>query len=298
VTAFEQERAVDEAARRLNWRATWVGRAYFATRLVLHDLSWRARMTVAAAVLPGRHAQVLRDLKRDGVARIPNYFGDAELAALEADAHAMLEDCATLPGRSFKGESFVERNPGMIRVKNAGPLCPLIARFGRDWYPILINLIFAARFSLPTMVYALTHDGSAPHAFAAGKAEHPFAEHWHCDQWFHQLKAVCVISGVAEENGATVVVRGSSKIDWHQFPAYYRQYLARSLGRDYKKLLNDAAFKKKDFYNLASIGEREEKDGLVFASGSRGDLLLFDSRTFHRAGALKKGIREILWYYF
>jgi hypothetical protein len=289
-TLSPSERAID-------WRGGWLGAAYFAVRLTLHEWFWRARMYLAARLLRRRGA-VLDDVRRHGVARIPAYFSEAELRTLENDLDDAVKSCADRPNGVVGRQMVIQRDPGMMRIKHIGEISPLAARFGRDWYTIFLNLVFAGRFNVPAMVYAVTHDGSGSGHAPAGKAEHPYADYWHYDHWTHQLKAVCLLTDVSEENGATVVIDASSAIDWHLFSAYHRQYLASVLGRKYRQLLRDEDLQKAEFYDNDHIEKRFREGRAVYCSGQRGDLLLFDSRSMHKAGAMKRGVRKLLWYYF
>lgn len=268
-----------------------------AMRLIAHEYMWSLRMWVCALLLGHRLQGALKKLRTTGVAVIPRYYSEEELLVIDQCCSRALADAKDKP----PDPSLIVRMPGSIRIKHLGLTDRLLRRFGLDIYILFINFVFQLRLIAPTLIYGVTHDGSFTSDAVPGKAEAVFGGNWHCDQWFHQLKAIIPLDDINLENGPLNYIPGSSGIYWEQFSYYLEKYMYNKGNPETRAMLQ----KRHEAmpYDISpldsSFAERMVvKNGSYLATAKRGDLILFDTRNIHSALVPTSGYRRLLWMYF
>jgi ectoine hydroxylase-related dioxygenase (phytanoyl-CoA dioxygenase family) len=151
---------------------------------------------------------------------------------------------------------------------------------------------------LPSLQYQMTDSEEIKEAISQQKEVTLFGGNYHIDQIRHQLKVIVPLSVITTENGPTCFMLGSNRI----VPSQYDYYLRKFQAKYYKDQKDPTADVQPDIYDndLApeSIPKLEATNEIVLVTGGPGDLVLFDTRTFHKASAIKEGTREVLWMYF
>lgn len=115
-----------------------------------------------------------------------------------------------------------------------------------------------------------------------------FADYPHFDLYKRQLKVAIALTNVSKTNGPTEFIPHSSGYKLEVFRSYLSSWLALK-----KIVIGGKPFLPKDYYS-----KLKKKYGTELITMKKGDVLIFDSRTFHRATHLSSGFRKILWLYF
>ena len=233
-----------------------------------------------------------------GWANLTDYFSENEIEVVREAIRPLLNDLKELPELAINNGVTMISGPGQVRIRHVDKYLSLLKRFSSDIYLIIFNFIFSGKLQLPSLMYTLNHDGTYKHPTLTGKSTNPYGGTWHLDQWHHQLKCLFLMTDVNETNGGTEIMEKSSAFNLSSYPAYKKQYLASRLGSKYKMYLKSIGIGKNDFYNHDYISALSERKNKIFITGKKGDLILFDTRSYHKAPKIRAGVREILWYYF
>lgn len=276
-------------------------------RFVIHEYAWRSRMWIYGRLLGKRHGKIFNDLRTQGYSRIPNYFSEEEMLIFDTQGKAALRESANygdLDVHDKEGGMGVMRKPGHIKIRHIDKKFPVLRRLSRDPYHILINVLFCLKFKFPSVMYFITHDGSfkdpsvpaktgdddAPAKFGAG--------YWHIDLWRHTLKFFTPLKDIKLENGPTEIIPGSSGIQWDCLVNYFDKYY--STDKSKKPLYLKKVQRERSIvaFDEALVEKKRAQLDTAFFTANRGDLIIFDSRSLHRATNIQKGDRHIMWFYY
>ena len=120
------------------------------------------------------------------------------------------------------------------------------------------------------------------------KEQEIFAEYPHFDIYKYQLKFALALTNIEIDNGPIEILPRTSSYQFGAFISYFSSWLAiNKVMTDTKNFLSDKFIKK--FYIISSPKKLTLK---------KGDLLIFDTRNFHKATKIISGERKILWFYF
>lgn len=254
----------------------------------VNQVTWWLRMVAGTFVMRGDRQRVMTDLRRDGAALIKNFVSEQDLARLDAACKKALDD---VDSGAYEGSVF--RRSGAIRLRRLE-----LHYFDFNYYRRNLSLMFMGfcirgKLDLPSVMLSVSHDGSFNHPAVPGKLDKPPAEGWHVDHWRHEMKALIYLDDVHEpENGPTFVLPGSSA-DWRKMEVYEEQKKW-----DMKRENGEVDPNEERHVPTSITDPLEKKYGERPLLASRGDVYLFDRSTLHRAGALTRGVRKILWLYF
>ena len=115
-----------------------------------------------------------------------------------------------------------------------------------------------------------------------------FAEYPHFDIYKHQLKMALALTDIEIDNGPTEILPRTSSYQFGALVSYFSSWL------DLNKVTNDT----KPFLSDKFIKKLYKNNITKKLTLRKGDLLIFDTRNFHKATKIFSGKREILWFYF
>lgn len=260
---------------------------FFVQYLCNHAL-WLIRMTLAGLVLKGDKGRAVRELRKNGVARIPGYVSEHDLGHLDRACTQALDDSAS---KDYPGLMIAK--PGAIRLKHLNEVYFAFNYFRRNMFLYFVNFCMSGKLAFPSVMLSVTHDGSFKHSAVPGKSTFAFAHDWHIDGINHQLKVQIYLEDVVSpDNGPTIVMPGSNN-DYRKIKFKLEQDNAMSSYEDGENLPEG-----QERVPLKLSRDFEAKYGSQPMLAQRGDIYLFDGSTIHHAGALRHGVRKILWFYF
>lgn len=257
-------------------------------KVLFNNIFWWIRMHLAMVFLPNGMKKNIRELLADGYTILPKYISNKDLDHLDRACDRALDEVVGVDGPP----NVVKRIPGSIRITNLNDKYFDFDYFRKNLRFLVLSFLVSNRFGWPSVMYAVTHDGSFNHPAVPGKTEKPFANQWHFDSPFHHFKAIIFMSEIeAVENGPTIVIPGSVRLNWKSI----KLYCQRTLGRE--KNIDGTSFAAQEFDENFWEKEISKKGGKPLLC-QRGDVVLFDTRIIHKASELSKGCRRLLWFYY
>ena len=281
-----------------------VAKPLFLLVMQLDDISLKMRIYLFS-IFCGKQSKVLnalQDLKKDGVAIIPNFYNEKEINELKKSCIHQLDN---LPLDKLKTDEYIsnmkvnineqdvylERLGGSLKLKGIGNINNFFKNISKRLEMKLINLIYHMSFKSPLIIYNLTHDGSFVHPAvpAPKKDDEAIAGKPHIDLYKHQLRCFIALDDVKNENGPTVYYKNSmnlKEIKENHLNMFLKEFnFSLEEGGDH--FLNE---KKKSL-----LEENKLKSTLTC---NKGDLALIDLKTAHYATLPEKGQRHLLWLYY
>lgn len=223
--------------------------------------------------LPGKYGRMLREVKKQGYSMMPQYFTEKDIQSMQYELKEILNN------QKENGCPVMEV-PGSLRLKRMERYSLAIKGMSYNFVWIVVNFLHCFKFVVPTTMYSRTEK--------CEKEQFTYAAHPHFDFHNYQLKFVVALEDVTEDMGPTEIIPGSSRFYPSLWKLYFDGFEAYNNLNDGKTLVMP------DETYLKIKGNRELKQLTM----KKGDVLVFDSRNLHRATPLKKGVRELLWFYF
>ena len=239
---------------------------------------------------------ILEGLKEDGPYKLENFYSENQIDELNKCGDRILV--------GLNEDSFDDRNleqiSGEIKIKRIDDISKTIRTYSREWLYILVSVFF---YGLPKSVMAIfhlvTHDGGLEHKGLPGKSRRRISEQVHIDDTAHFLKIIIFLDDVTPETGGeTVLFVNSGKKIRYSRGAIELLEIAGKLDNA-ANLENVEDLKKAD----CEIENELKKLKIIKDSnvkhlyGNKGDVVFIDTSNLHRASALKKGKRAVLWLY-
>ena len=171
---------------------------------------------------------------------------------------------------------------GSIRYKRLENYSNLIKKLTTNKRWINLNYLYTSEKTVPVTMLSETTK------IEREENTEIFADYPHFDIYKHQLKFVIALKDVDENNGPTEILPKTSSYKFSAFISYFSSWLAL------KKIIKDS----KPFLSERFIKNIYKKNKSLNITLKKGDLLIFDTRNFHRATEITSGKRELLWFYF
>jgi len=245
------------------------------------------------SVLKKRHAifRILNDLHKNGYAHYANYLTQDEVRFLREELRK-----TTASYKDHRDDiGKLEHVPGGIKLKHLTGEFSFSKLLANDIVPHLIaaSYIGKPRFYFPTLIYTCTHDGSKEVEGVPGKSVKVMNEEPHRDSWDHYLKMIIALDDVSEENGPTVLLKGThrfSTLSWRE--QFYTYGIKRRTHEEQKLASKEGAPSHEQIKSLLP------KHPEVLACLKAGDAFFIDTKSIHYARKLISGSRETLFLAF
>ena len=240
---------------------------WFVFAQILEEIKHFISSILLNFIFFGGIKKILKEINKNGFIKINSYYSQNEINFFKEIINKEIKKKSKL--NNFKFE-------GAVKFTNIGDL-DLIGKVSRDVKLWLINMFTTFKFKSPTVKYLQTK-------FILNHQK-VLASHMHFDTHKHEIKILVCLSDINKQNGATLFLKKSGSFKFK----YFKQYLVAWLRE--KNIIVE---------NKMNLIKTEDKDldNYEYFTGNPGDIFIFNSRYLHRATEIKKGGREILWYYF
>jgi len=226
-------------------------------------------------LLKKREKSLLLEIRRRGFVVIKGYDFGISIDELEINcdnAKAFSIDVLELPG-SFRFKRLEKYNE-------------VIKKITANSYLKKLNFFYTFRYQNSTAMLGETSLEDKKNRDI--KRDDYFAGYPHFDLYIRQLKVAVALTEVSLENGPTEFIPYSSGYKFEIFSSYFSSWLALK-----KIVVGGKPFLPLGFYD--SLKSRYKPE---LITKDRGDILIFDSRNFHKATPLIADKRKILWLYY
>ena len=252
---------------------------YYHLKLKLSDFFWNMRLFVFLILsFNSKLSQYLFILKNKGVLVIPNFINEELMKVIKERCNFALDNNSDYTNELIQGS---------IKLKNLGLKEPFFKKLQHNFFLKIISFIYM--FQLKTLyrgaliIYSLTHDGNYKHPAVPGKFSGTMiAGDPHFDDPIHKIKAFIALDKIKIENGPFTSIIGSN----------YHKKLVKNYINILRKIPNSHVIDKKKLEDIFPNNE------IFYGTVNKGDLVIIDTKMIHYASSLKKGVREMLWFYY
>jgi hypothetical protein len=280
---FEQsiepfEKSIDKVAQKKQEK-TYL-KSFYLLRYLVSQLFEESKHLFAKMLfnIYGKETKnILKTISKEGFVIKRNYLTKYQVDSLitELDKH----------------ENYIDDTleiPGSIRLKRYEKHSHLISLMCNNFDWMKLNLLYNFRLNKSVSMRSITSEKSLKNGELIHEDDREaIADYPHFDLYKRQLKFAIALSDITEENGPTEFIKYSSNYHFEAFSSYFSSWLA----------LKKITLKTKPFLN-EGFYERKAKSKSSKIILSKGDLFIFDSRNLHKATHLKKGMRDVLWFYY
>ena len=252
---------------------------YYYLKLIILEFFWNIRLySFSIITFNSKYSKKLFELKTKGVVVIPKYFTEEYINLAKKRCKIALDNS------NLYNKDLIE---GSIKIKHLGLKDSFFKTLQHNFFLKIISFVYMFKFKTfyrgALMIYSLTHDGSYKHPSVPGKFSGlMIAGDPHFDESVHGIKAFVALKKIESENGPFTSIIGSN----------CNKLLFQNYINHQKKIPNSHIIDKEKFENLKMNNKIFE--GTV----DKGDLVIMDTRNVHYASSLKKGVREMLWFYY
>ena len=276
--------------------------------IIFDEFFWKIRIFIFTKIFFGKRSKIgkaLIDLKRTGVAIIPNFYPDKEVLKIKEECIKLLDELPFkelntgqyITNLDLKNGLRVEKMNQEIKLKGIDKANLFFRKIGRDLKSNILTLIYQLTFSKPFLIYNIVQDGSFKHpVFSSSVVAEAdkfrtltkIAGKIHIDHGIHHLRCCIILDDIKKENGPTVV---------------YENSMNKIKKNHLNILLELFKFKLDKKGEGQHLGEKEikfleENTNKIYITGNRGDFVMLDLKTVHYPHTLEKGQRHILWHYY
>jgi hypothetical protein len=226
-------------------------------------------------MLDSKSRKILCQVRRKGFLIIKNY--------------EFLEDIDTINrncDEAKEGVTDVLNLPGSIRFKRLEKFSSFFETFRKEAYFKKLNFFYT--FRLSNAVTMLSETRAEDLKGRSISSDDFFADYPHFDLFKRQFKVAVALTNIKDINGPTEFIPYSSGYKTEVFRSYLSSWLSLK-----KIVIGGKPFLPENYYS-----KLKKKYGSELITMEKGDILIFDSRNFHRATHLSKGFRKILWLYY
>tara|TARA_B100001057_G_scaffold499078_1_gene608415 strand:- start:1927 stop:2835 length:909 start_codon:yes stop_codon:yes gene_type:complete len=284
-----------------------IARPILVSFIYLDDFFLKLRIFLFCLFLKddNKIVKAIKDLKKDGVAIIPNFYSENEIRSINEECLKLIDkiplEKVNQSKNYIEGEEididgkqiYLEKLGGSIKLKGLNFVNNFFNKIGKEIENNLINLIYQLSINKPYLVYNVTHDGSLKHPvfqnYSNKKNNEAIAGRPHVDLYLHKLRGFIALKDVNRDNGATVYFRKSmnSKL--------LRENHINLILKDFGHLETN---EESHYISAEKLNELNESCVKSFIECKKGDLALLDLKTAHYAILPKEGERHLLWMYY
>ncbi len=282
---------------------------FFKSKIVfanffLSEWLWKLRLS-SIIFLIGKKSNLgkaLNGLRTKGYYVFDGYYSNHEVEQIKENCHYQLNsipssylskyDCNDyIENLEIKEKDIsIERMSGSIKLKKINQTGNYLNKISQNFF--LLSLSIIQQFKLAKkalLIFSLSHDGSFKNEKVPGSVseKNNIASAMHFDTYYHSLKAYVALEDIYQENGPFAYLEGSSTDN--------------SLNKNYLGSARVNHNLKSDIHKPHEISENfknKYKDKIFYGNQKKGDLVIMDTKGIHFASILKKGQRELLWFYY
>ena len=282
---------------------------FFKSKIVfanffLSEWLWKLRLS-SIIFLIGKKSNLgkaLNGLRTKGYYVFDGYYSNHEVEQIKENCHYQLNsipssylskyDCNDyIENLEIKEKDIsIERMSGSIKLKKINQTDNYLNKISQNFF--LLSLSIIQQFKLAKkalLIFSLSHDGSFKNEKVPGSVseKNNIASAMHFDTYYHSLKAYVALEDICQENGPFAYLEGSSTDN--------------SLNKNYLGSARVNHNLKSDIYKPHEVSENfknKYKDKIFYGNQKKGDLVIMDTKGIHFASVLKKGQRELLWFYY
>lgn len=186
----------------------------------------------------------------------------------------------------------IERMSGSIKLKKLQNVNNYLDKISKNFFLLFLSFIQQFKLSKKALlIFSWSHDGTISNSRVPGSVCNKLniAGELHFDTYFHSLKAFTPLEDVEPENGPFAYLEGSAN-DKNLFANYVdslnvKNNLPSSFDKPHQVMgdfIKNNNYEKKIFYGTQK----------------KGDLVIMDTKGVHFASSLKKGQRQLFWFYY
>ena len=277
---------------------------FVIARFFVGEWLWKLRITVLILFVGKKNnlGKALNGLKTKGYYVFESYFSINEVEEIKKNCYNQLNSIPNNYLSKYKSDDYIdnleikeikisiERMSGSIKLKNINQSGGYLQKISQNFF--LLSLSFIQQFKLAKkalLIFSLSHDGSLKNNKVPGSVSNKknIAGELHFDTYYHSLKAYVPLEDISQENGPFAYLEGSSTDN--------------SLNHNYFNLAKMNHNLKSDIQLPHQISENfknKYENKIFYGNQKKGDLVIMDTKGVHFASTLKKGQRELLWFYY
>ena len=219
---------------------------------------------------------ILNELDNLGHINIANYFSNSELNFYKKEVYNIIKN------NTEYDDGDEETKPGNLKAKHLQNYSSALKKLTEHSFFLILSFIFYGRPRLATVIFTYSQDGTYKDNIISGKCTSQVADEPHFDSYKNYLKIIILLDDVNDLNGPTYMLESSSKNPL--------------LKKHYRNFKNDKMIP--TIIKTDRLLKLKEKHKTVSLTGSKGDIILLNTKNIHWAGSFETGKRELLWLYF
>ena len=275
-------------------------------RYLISEIFWKIRLSVLIFLLgkKSKLGKVLTGIKTKGYYILESYFSNEEVNMIKKICFDNLNSIPDSYLSNFKANEyignleiqeknfFIERMSGSIKLKNIQNSCIYLNSVSKNFFLLFLAFIQLFKFRKKALlIFSWSHDGTAKNLKVPGsiRDKQNIAGELHFDSYYHSLKAFTPLEDVTLENGPFAYLEGSAN---HKslFNNYVNTlYLNHNLPSNSDKPHQ---------VSIDFIKNNNYEKKIFYGAQKKGDLVIMDTKGVHFASNLKKGQRQLLWFYY
>mgnify|MGYP005995936049 CR=1 FL=1 len=265
---------------------------------------WKLRLTLIIFFIGKRNnlGKAVYGLKTKGYYVFNGYFSNHEVEQIKKNCYHQLNSIPSNYLSKYNNNDYIEnleikennisieRMSGSIKLKRINETGNYFKKISQNFFLLFISFIQQCKVAKRgLLIFSLTHDGSFKNNNVPGSAtdKENIAGRMHFDTYYHSLKAYVALEDISQENGPFAYLEGSST--------------DHLLNKNYLCSARVNHNLKSDIETPHEISEsfiNNYKDKIFYGNQKKGDLVIMDTKGIHFASSLKKGQRELLWFYY
>ena len=270
----------------------------------LGEWLWKLRLSIIILLIGKKNnlGKALNGLKTKGYYVFDNYYSNQEVEQIKESCHFQLNLIPDSYLSKYNVDDYIEnldieennisieRMSGSIKLKKINQTGNYLKKISQNFFLLSLSLIQQCKLAKKALlIFSLSHDGSFKNDKVPGSVsdKNNIASRMHFDTYYHSLKAYVALEDITEDNGPFAYLEGSST--------------DHSLNENYLGSARVNHNLKSDIQKPHEISENfknKYKDKIFYGNQKKGDLVIMDTKGIHFASMLKKGQRELLWFYY
>lgn len=275
-------------------------------KYIISEIFWKIRLSVLIFLLgkKSKLGKVLIGIKTKGYYVLENYFSYEEISSIKKICFDNLNSIPDSYLSNYKGNEYIanleipekkiviERMSGSIKLKGLQNTCVYLDSVSKISFLLFLAFIQLFEFRKKALlIFSWSHDGTAKNLKVPGSVcdKQNIAGELHFDTYYHSLKAFTPLEDVTLENGPFAYLEGSANDK-----ALFDNYLNTLNLKNNLSINSDKPHQvSRDF-----IKNNNYENKIFYGTQKKGDLVIMDTKGIHFASNLKKGQRQLFWFYY
>jgi hypothetical protein len=275
-------------------------------KYIISEIFWKIRLSVLIFLLgkKSKLGKVLIGIKTKGYYVLENYFSYEEISSIKKICFDNLNSIPDSYLSNYKGNEYianleipekkiaVERMSGSIKLKGLQNTSVYLDSVSKISFLLFLAFIQLFEFRKKALlIFSWSHDGTAKNLKVPGSVcdKQNIAGELHFDTYYHSLKAFTPLEDVTLENGPFAYLEGSANDK-----ALFDNYLNTLNLKNNLSINSDKPHQvSRDF-----IKNNNYENKIFYGTQKKGDLVIMDTKGIHFASNLKKGQRQLFWFYY